>query len=158
MRTTLTMARPTGRMAIGRNPLAGSWHDLGRMRARCGAHLNDLARLGAHLRLRYRKACGTIPNSREGFACRDTGSLGAISQGSRRDARELQLQLSGSATTVVERHHAVADRPATLLGRLQRAVQNDVAAPPERRLLEPSDRSLQVHACHGPTRQVEVLR
>jgi exodeoxyribonuclease V gamma subunit len=61
-----------------------------------------------------------------------------------------------------EHHHPLAETPATLLGHLQEHVRRDVAAetvpadaPP---LLDPTDRSLQVHACHGRARQVEVLR
>jgi exodeoxyribonuclease V gamma subunit len=53
------------------------------------------------------------------------------------------------------------DRPsATLLARLQREVSEDRAAgPPEQRpRLDPDDRSVQLHICHGPDRQVEVLR
>jgi exodeoxyribonuclease V gamma subunit len=49
-----------------------------------------------------------------------------------------------------------ADRPGTLLG----ALQADLVAnrPPTRRGGEAADRSVQVHSCHGPARQVEVLR
>ena len=66
-----------------------------------------------------------------------------------RDVRELQLRLP----THVDQHHLDGDRPATLLGTLQRDLRDDrlstgVAV----------DDTLQVHACHGPTRQVEVLR
>jgi len=59
---------------------------------------------------------------------------------------------------VTDEHLPLRTRPATLLGRLQQVLQDD--APPERqrRPLDVKDRSLQVHACHGPARQVEVLR
>jgi exodeoxyribonuclease V gamma subunit len=66
-----------------------------------------------------------------------------------RDARELQLTL-GAATSL---HHSGTPFPDTRLGRLQRAIAADEPAEPG----EP-DHSLQVHACHGPDRQVEVLR
>ncbi len=46
---------------------------------------------------------------------------------------------------------------ATLLSRLQHDVRADVA-PAGDHVLAAGDRSLQVHSCHGPTRQVEVLR
>ncbi|HEX5926215.1 MAG TPA: exodeoxyribonuclease V subunit gamma [Baekduia sp.] len=71
-----------------------------------------------------------------------------------RDVRELQLLLG---TTTPAEHHPV-DLPATtLLGRLQHQVRED--APPE--TVEPlgsGDQSVQIHACHGRARQVEVLR
>ncbi len=74
-----------------------------------------------------------------------------------RDARELQLRIAATATADEDLHHApVADWPPTLLGRLQRAIAENVE--PELQALEETDRSVQVHACHGPARQVEVLR
>jgi exodeoxyribonuclease V gamma subunit len=71
-----------------------------------------------------------------------------------RDVRELQLVLG--TTTPAE--HQPVDLPATtLLGRLQHQVWQDT--PPEAaEPLGPGDRSVQVHACHGRARQVEVLR
>lgn len=81
-----------------------------------------------------------------------------------RDARELQLVVR---TTPAEPHppEPVADPPpsASLLQRLQADVRADRApyAPgdeDERPPLARDDRSLQVHRCHGRTRQVEVLR
>ena len=54
-------------------------------------------------------------------------------------------------------HHPRPDEPpATLLQRLQRDLRDDAA--PGGHELAPGDRSVQVHACHGPHRQVEVLR
>jgi exodeoxyribonuclease V gamma subunit len=47
--------------------------------------------------------------------------------------------------------------PATLLARLQQDLRAD-RAPDATFTPPPGDRSLQVHSCHGPTRQVEVLR
>jgi exodeoxyribonuclease V gamma subunit len=73
-----------------------------------------------------------------------------------RDARELQLQLAGHPAT--DHHHPLAERPSTLLGRLQQSLQDDARPPSEPSILDTSDRSLQVHACHGKERQVEVLR
>ncbi|MHA6618594.1 exodeoxyribonuclease V subunit gamma [Pseudonocardia sp. DLS-67] len=76
------------------------------------------------------------------------GSLG-------RDARELQLRLP---TGCVDTHHPAADRPpVTLLERLQADLRDD-RAPEGGFELPPGDRSVQVHSCHGPDRQVEVLR
>jgi len=79
-----------------------------------------------------------------------------------RDLRELQVRLQEAAAsagaTVVEEHHRGDEVGCTtLLGRLQ----SDVAAdrpPTGDHLLASDDRSVQVHACAGPHRQVEVLR
>ena len=73
-----------------------------------------------------------------------------------RDVRELQLRLAGVAATDTA-HPAPDDPPATLLRRLQRDVRDD-RAPADDHVLAADDRSVQVHACHGPHRQVEVLR
>ena len=71
-----------------------------------------------------------------------------------RDAREFQLTLN--TTTHVDLHHGPVPLPQTLLGKLQRNIRDDhVVAPAP---VSKSDRSVQVHACHGPARQVEVLR
>ena len=70
-----------------------------------------------------------------------------------RDLRELQ-QLLPAGTDV---HHDIAPRPDTVLGRLQQHLADDtVVTSPHR--VDPKDRSLTVHACHGPARQVEVVR
>ncbi len=72
-----------------------------------------------------------------------------------RDARELQLRLPAES---VDTHHPTVDHPpATLLERLQADLRAD-HTPDGRFELPPGDRSVQVHACHGPDRQVEVLR
>ncbi len=78
-----------------------------------------------------------------------------------RDARELQLALS--AMPAVDIHHPL-HRPATsLLAMLQGDIRDD--RPPalpgsadHRPVLADDDRSVQVHACHGAARQVDVLR
>jgi exodeoxyribonuclease V gamma subunit len=74
-----------------------------------------------------------------------------------RDARELQLRL-GSARFETPTVAAIDEvvRPATLLARLQHDVHEDRAPAPGP--FSPGDRSVQVHACHGRQRQVEVLR
>ncbi|MFY2860016.1 exodeoxyribonuclease V subunit gamma [Mycobacterium sp. THU-M104] len=72
-----------------------------------------------------------------------------------RDLRELQRCLpSGPATD--EFLHAAA-KPDTLLGWLQSDIEAN-APRPAGRSARPGDRSVQVHACHGPARQVDVLR
>ncbi len=85
-----------------------------------------------------------------------------------RDARELQLVLSGAARA--RDHHIDAEEDdraePTLLERLQADVRANRAPVGEpltgdadrRPLLDPSDRSVAVHSCHGRGRQVEVLR
>lgn len=73
------------------------------------------------------------------------------------DAREMQLVLAGPGEHV-DHHHDVQQRHGTLLARIQGDVRADRAPSGDRPLLDRGDRSLQVHACHGRARQVEVLR
>ena len=80
------------------------------------------------------------------------------------DSREMQLVLGGSE--FIDHHHEVEHAGGTLLAHLQADVRADrwpAGAPlpgeeDQRPALETSDRSVQVHACHGRARQVEVLR
>ena len=77
-----------------------------------------------------------------------------------RDVRELQRTL---ATVPVADEGAAPDPPEqqTLLGWLQADLRADRAPDAElaaARTMAADDRSVQVHACHGPARQVEVLR
>lgn len=71
-----------------------------------------------------------------------------------RDVRELQRSLPGSVQT--DEFLPGSDRPSTLLGWLQADLAAD--SPRQGRSLRPDDRSVQVHSCHGPARQVDVLR
>jgi len=72
----------------------------------------------------------------------------------------------GSADGHVDHHHSFEDAADTLLTHLQTDVRADRPSPGvpfpdqqnERPLLDHRDRSVQVHACHGRARQVEVLR
>ena len=80
------------------------------------------------------------------------------------DSREMQLVLG--ASDFIDHHHAVEYGTGTLLAHLQADVRADrwpAGAPlpnedDARPTLDASDRSVQVHACHGRARQVEVLR
>ena len=80
------------------------------------------------------------------------------------DAREMQLALG--ARQHAEHHHAGDFGAKHLLERLQADVRADRSPPgaplpgepDERPPLAAADRSVQVHACHGRARQVEVLR
>ena len=82
-----------------------------------------------------------------------------------RDAREMQLVLAGSGE-YADHHHPLKLPTATLLQRIQADVRGDRRPPgapfpgqsDRRAALDPADRSLQIHACHGRARQVEVLR
>jgi exodeoxyribonuclease V gamma subunit len=67
-----------------------------------------------------------------------------------RDTRELQLLLRD----VEDTHHPVGTGSSTLLQQVQAALRDD--APPTTTAV--ADGTVQVHACHGPPRQVEVLR
>jgi exodeoxyribonuclease V gamma subunit len=69
-----------------------------------------------------------------------------------RDVRELQARLQPLAGT--DTHCAEVTAPATLLEHLQAAVRAD--RPPA--AVAELDGTVQVHAAHGPARQVEVLR
>ncbi len=72
-----------------------------------------------------------------------------------RDLRELQRSLPSRPAT--DEYLGGASKPETLLGWLQ----SDIAANavrPEGRVHTKADRSVQVHACHGPARQIDVLR
>ena len=74
-----------------------------------------------------------------------------------RDLRELQRGLSDAVQTDEYLTAPGGARPDTLLGWLQ----SDIAAnevQPQGRTLKPDDRSVQVHSCHGPARQIDVLR
>jgi exodeoxyribonuclease V gamma subunit len=79
-----------------------------------------------------------------------------------RDAAELQLALIATSPNATDLHYEPVDfsGSATLLGWLQADVAENRAPLPQHELpvLEPADRSVQFHACHGPDRQVEVLR
>jgi len=79
-----------------------------------------------------------------------------------RDVRELQLVLTKIIPDATDVHHEAPEstEPASLLGQLQSDVAADRAPRPsgERAFLAAADHSVQFHACHGPDRQVEVLR
>jgi exodeoxyribonuclease V gamma subunit len=72
-----------------------------------------------------------------------------------RDLRELQRSLPPGRDT--DEFLSAGPRPDTLLGWLQSDIAANAPAPPGRSL-HPEDRSVQVHSCHGPARQIEVLR
>lgn len=77
-----------------------------------------------------------------------------------RDVQELQQRLAVASPQHADAHHPPG-RPAggTLLGLLQRSLHDDeLPAHADRPAVPRSDRSVQVHSCHGRTRQVEVLR
>jgi exodeoxyribonuclease V gamma subunit len=66
------------------------------------------------------------------------------------DVRELQLVLGPD---VVSHEHPVSHATDTMLARVQAAVRENRAPEPGT-----ADRSIEVHACHGRARQVEVVR
>ena len=82
-----------------------------------------------------------------------------------RDSREMQVIL-GASGEYEDHHHPLRFAGDTLLRRIQADVRADRRAPgapfpgrsDDRARLDPADRSVQVHACHGRARQVEVLR
>jgi exodeoxyribonuclease V gamma subunit len=74
-----------------------------------------------------------------------------------RDVQAFQRRLLAVAPDLVDHVHPAPPRPDTLLGRLQVALALDTV-PATAPLLDPADTSVAFHACHGRTRQVEVLR
>ncbi|MTB87414.1 exodeoxyribonuclease V subunit gamma [Aeromicrobium senzhongii] len=74
-----------------------------------------------------------------------------------RDVRELQRSIAAVAPDLQVHPPIAVPRPDTLLGRVQSDVAADRAGagstPPAA-----ADRTIQVHACHGRARQVDVLR
>lgn len=74
-----------------------------------------------------------------------------------RDARELQLRMHTHLDTSTDDHDAVGTTADDVLQTLPQDIRNDMA-PSLRHTLADDDTSLQVHACHGRQRQVEVLR
>lgn len=72
-----------------------------------------------------------------------------------RDLRELQRGLPADPAT--DDYLAGAARPDTLLGWLQSDIAANAVRPLDRTMAA-GDRSVQIHNCHGPARQVDVLR
>ncbi|BBY80118.1 exodeoxyribonuclease V subunit gamma [Mycolicibacterium pulveris] len=72
-----------------------------------------------------------------------------------RDLRELQRALPADPHT--DEYLPGPERPDTLLGWLQSDITAN-AVRPKGRVHNASDRSVQVHSCHGPARQIDVLR
>lgn len=76
-----------------------------------------------------------------------------------RDARELQLVVVPVLDRASEHRALPAGEPSSLLARIQADVRADLPPGEDGRAeLASEDRTLQIHACHGRTRQVEVLR
>jgi len=73
-----------------------------------------------------------------------------------RDAIELQAVLHHHGTGATTDHESATEPASTALGHLQAAIRGDHIEPPVP--IADGDRSLQIHACHGPARQVEALR
>ncbi|HEY5878453.1 MAG TPA: exodeoxyribonuclease V subunit gamma [Nakamurella sp.] len=72
-----------------------------------------------------------------------------------RDVRELQTVLAGRVDH--DTHHPAGHPPASMLGLLQQGLAGN-RRPAVRTAVDPGDDSIRVHACHGPGRQVDVLR
>jgi len=74
-----------------------------------------------------------------------------------RPARESLVLLADHLTEGTADEPATPTEPSTLLGKVQHDIHTDTA-PAGDFSPDPTDRSIQIHACHGNTRQVEVLR
>ncbi|MEU2126709.1 exodeoxyribonuclease V subunit gamma, partial [Nocardia niwae] len=111
-------------------------------------------------------ALSGLPAARTRAEDRSAGAVAhPLLAGPARDVRELQQRLSAAIGS--DTYHPLGsarsddlapegDSPATLLRVLQRGIRDDrwPPAPGE----AGADGTVQVHACHGPARQVEVLR
>ncbi|WP_174185465.1 exodeoxyribonuclease V subunit gamma [Nocardia barduliensis] len=101
----------------------------------------------------------------------EDASAGAVAHpllaGLARDVRELQQRLAALAADGSDTCHPVtaarsqdvapdSDSPPTLLRALQAGIRDDRWPPAPGQV--GADGTVQVHACHGPARQVEVLR
>ncbi|MDT5091579.1 MAG: exodeoxyribonuclease gamma subunit [Mycobacterium sp.] len=72
-----------------------------------------------------------------------------------RDLRELRRSLP--AATKTDEYLSSENKPDTLLGWLQQDIAANAVHPPGRKHTK-TDQSVQVHSCHGPARQIDVLR
>lgn len=96
-----------------------------------------------------RRARGTSP----GASCLETGNALLASLG--RMGRDfLDAVLERFADHI--RDDFREEPGTTLLEMLRNDILN-LADAPQKRILDPADRSLQVHSCHGPLRELEVL-
>ena len=77
-----------------------------------------------------------------------------LSAGLSRDVTELQVRLAGLAEHDLHHPPLTPPDPATVLGALQAGIHADT--PPT--LSVAPDSTVEIHACHGPERQIEVLR
>ncbi len=75
-----------------------------------------------------------------------------------RDVRELERTLLVQQPVVEPVEPTDPDHRASLLSWLQADIAGNATVDPTTRHLADGDHSVQVHACHGPARQVEVLR
>ncbi|GAB2777422.1 exodeoxyribonuclease V subunit gamma [Nocardioides salsibiostraticola] len=78
-----------------------------------------------------------------------------------RDTRELRRLLPQEAVETSRPVPVEETAPQTLLGWIQHDLRTNTlpdATARAARTVDPADRSLQVHACHGPARQIDVLR
>lgn len=96
-------------------------------------------------------------NIKPGRRAPDTLVTNPVLASMSRDVRELQQLLQDAVPDAAHTHHEMGRRPNTLLGRLQTELAYDTV-PSERMAIGTDDDSLTIHACHGPARQVEVVR
>ncbi|MET0446877.1 MAG: exodeoxyribonuclease V subunit gamma, partial [Aeromicrobium sp.] len=102
------------------------------------------------------RAAGGVVRRSEDPAPTDAPNPLLISLG--RDVREMQRTLEGVPSIAHDYMPAFEPHePTTLLGWLQDDIVNDRSGAPGRALAT-RDRSVQIHACHGRARQVDVLR
>jgi exodeoxyribonuclease V gamma subunit len=113
-----------------------------------------------------RHAAGSVPPPAGAYRLRAEVDLGGVHHPLLRSWGRAHVETAVLLADAVDRDEllgrprslADGDRPATtLLGRLQADLSGDRAGVADLRP-GPADRSVQFHACHGPARQVEVVR
>jgi exodeoxyribonuclease V gamma subunit len=92
-----------------------------------------------------------------GAALWDRGAISPLLTSLSRDVRNFQDRLQAAVPNLWSHVHDGPTSDVDLLHRLQRDLRSDTV-PAGTVKVDPMDRSVQVHACHGPARQVEVLR
>ena len=95
-------------------------------------------------------------------------TLGVLGSGSRLSSTAEPMGLTaepmgsgsrlGSTADVVVEQRANSRNPDSLLGWLQHDLRANIAPDPTGRVVASDDRSIQIHSCHGTSRQVDVLR
>ena len=119
------------------NPCREEWSDAQSLKAQLRDHATLVKAVGPQLAPNYQTRSNPL-----------LGSLG-------RSGREFFSLLLAYDDVIEDRVFTVPDAPH-VLATIQRGILDNVA-PETKQAFDPADRSLTVHACHSPMREVEVL-